>query len=202
MKHIILTLIATLSLYTFSSMAKDNNKLAVNHHALKANHKTQMLVTFMENLFSNSTSKTSENLTLSTASIWKNNADAAGKWIYTEQASSVSLTHPFRQNIYNVVQINDSTFLTAVYNLPNASQYTGAYQNLNLLASLKPSDLDFKKDCQVFVVFYKNNQMQLGNGAVLPTNVIAPLATSCADDTNLNNAATTSADVDEPEFVQ
>ena len=56
--------------------------------------------------------------------------------------------------------------------MPEASKYTGAWQNGNLFASLNPSDLDFKKDCQVFLVFYKNNQMQLGNGTLPASEIL------------------------------
>ena len=173
MKNIILTLVAALSLFSFSTFAGNKSKFAVSNHTSKVSAKTQMLVDFMESQFSGVSKNDGNNLALSSTPIWKNNKAAAGKWIYTEQASTENLAHPFRQNIYNIAQINDSTFVTAVYNVPQASKFVGAWQNGDMLASLNPTELDFKKDCQVFLVFYKNNQMQLGNGTIPAKDIIS-----------------------------
>ncbi len=190
MKNIIFTLVVAMSFLSITTFAKGNkNKFAVNNHTTKINRKAQMLVDFMESQFSGTSANGTSSLALSSAPIWKNNKDAAGKWIYVEQASTENVAHPFRQKVYNIAQINDSTFVTAVYNLPNAENHVGEWKAANALASVSPADLDFKKGCDIFLVFYKNDQMQLGNHPTTTNSLITQSGAtfSC---TQLNSATT------------
>ena len=174
MKNIILTLVFALSFASFASVstfAKANkSKFAATNHSSKINSKSQLLIDLLESKFSGVSANASSDLALSESTIWKNSKDAAGKWIYVEQASVQNTAKPFRQKIYNIAQVNDSTFLTAVYNVPQAAAHVGEWKSENALASVSQSDLDFKTGCDVYLVFYKNNQMQLGNSTVKPEN--------------------------------
>ena len=197
MKNMIFTLVVAMSFLSITTFAKNNkSKFAVNNHSTKISNKTQMLVDFMESQFSGVSQNDGNNLALSSAPIWKNKKDGAGKWIYVEQASSENVAHPFRQKVYNVAQINDSTFVTAVYNLPNSENHVGEWKSENALASISPADLDFKKGCDVFLVFYKNNQMQLGNNPTTANSLItqsgATFTCSPANSTKTNIPSTTS----------
>ena len=60
------------------------------------------------------------------APIWTDRADA--KWLYVEQALATRLEAPYRQRVYRVTAIDDSTFKSEVFELPEAgAAYVGAW---------------------------------------------------------------------------
>lgn len=90
-------------------------------------------------------------ITLEMAPIW---ADRAGEhWIYVEQALGTMPDKPYRQRVYRVTQVEDGTFVSVVYTMPNPEKYVGAWQAETPLANLKPEDLELREGCTVYLEY-------------------------------------------------
>jgi hypothetical protein len=81
--------------------------------------------------------------------IWKDRSD--GFWLYVEQAVANSLDKPYRQRIYNLSQINDSTFQSTIFTMNDPLQYAGEWKKTNPLATMTPENLSEKKGCAVIL---------------------------------------------------
>ena len=85
--------------------------------------------------------------------------DADGIWVYTEQ-SNTGDTLPYRQRVYNITWLNDTTIVSKVYALKNPKmlQYSPSNSFLNggptfqdLLARIKKSDLRYMEGCDTYI---------------------------------------------------
>ncbi len=76
---------------------------------------------------------------LEMARIWPERTD--GVWLYVEQASATKKHKPYRQRVYWVQQVNDSTFTSSIMKIENGSQHCGAYADPKLLANLSSEAL-------------------------------------------------------------
>ena len=90
-----------------------------------------------------------KDIRLQMVQIWKNQTD--GYWLYVEQASAENLDNPYRQRVYHLTQLNDSTFKSAVYTISNPMRFAGAWQEENPLASLTPDSLTEREGCAVLL---------------------------------------------------
>jgi CpeT protein len=81
--------------------------------------------------------------------IWKN--QMGGYWLYVEQAAADQIDKPYRQRVYQLTQVNDSTFKSSVYNIPDPEKYIGEWKNKNPLAGLTPDSLKEKEGCAVIL---------------------------------------------------
>jgi hypothetical protein len=87
--------------------------------------------------------------------IWKKRDD--GVWLYVEQAIVTALDKPYRQRVYNVKKINDSTIVSKVYTFyGNANRFAGAWKNKKLISKLTPDSLEDRKGCSIYLK--KNNK--------------------------------------------
>lgn len=57
--------------------------------------------------------------------IWGKRKD--GVWFYFEQAGAGEKDKPYRQHVYHLRQVNDSTFINDIYLIKNAATLSGAY---------------------------------------------------------------------------
>lgn len=80
--------------------------------------------------------------------IWKDNKN--GAWFYVEQAVATAQEKPYRQRVYHVTQLNDSTYESAVYTFPAPLRYAGAWKN-GQLGSITSDSLSTRKGCSVFI---------------------------------------------------
>lgn len=81
---------------------------------------------------------------LSIQHIWQERRD--GPWLYVEQAMAGSLSRPYRQRIYRLRTLSDSTFESAVYTLRDPLRFTG---DREALEKLLPDSLEEKTGCAV-----------------------------------------------------
>jgi hypothetical protein len=81
---------------------------------------------------------------LSIQRIWEERGD--GPWLYVEQAMAGSLSRPYRQRIYRLRTLSDSTFESAVYTLRDPLRFTG---DRKALEKLLPDSLEEKIGCAV-----------------------------------------------------
>lgn len=49
-----------------------------------------------------------------------------GRWLYVEQAAAVRPEKPYRQRLYHLQQLDDSTFASTIYALKEPDEYVGA----------------------------------------------------------------------------
>jgi hypothetical protein len=66
--------------------------------------------------------------------IWEERKD--GFWLYVEQAIVSALEKPYRQRIYHVNLLNDTTIISEVFEMKSPMRFAGAYKNVAVLNSL------------------------------------------------------------------
>ena len=71
--------------------------------------------------------------------IWPERDD--GYWLYVEQAAASSLDRPYRQRVYRLTRVDESTFESAVFELDDPLQYAGEWKKSYALDGLTPKAL-------------------------------------------------------------
>jgi hypothetical protein len=79
--------------------------------------------------------------------IWKDK----GNFLYVEQALSNKQNKPYRQRIYEVTQLTDSTFSSAIYTIPNDSLWIGKWKNTQEFDQLSMDSISKKEGCAVIL---------------------------------------------------
>lgn len=87
------------------------------------------------------------NISLHMYPIW----EGKGNYLYVEQALNTMQDKPYRQRIYEVTQINDSTFSSAIYKLPVDSLWIGKWKTPKAFDSLSVTDVTLKSGCEVIL---------------------------------------------------
>jgi len=86
-------------------------------------------------------------ITLETVRIWPMNEE--GVWLYVEQAAAESRDKPYRQRVYHLTRLNDLTFSSEIYLLPDEAAMVGAWNDPARFDALSPADLSVKEGCAV-----------------------------------------------------
>lgn len=89
------------------------------------------------------------NIELEMTRIWPERAD--GAWLYVEQAVADSKAKPYRQRIYHLRQVDDSTFTSAVMSIAGGAKYYGAYADPKLLAGLVMDSVQAMEGCTLIL---------------------------------------------------
>jgi hypothetical protein len=112
-----------------------------------------LLLSYMSGSFSSQEQAQADtnfkDIRLEMVQIWKDNPD--GFWLYVEQAAASNLDKPYRQRVYHVSQLSDSSFKSAVYTMSNPKGFTGAWKEENPLADLSPDELSEREGCAVIL---------------------------------------------------
>lgn len=74
-----------------------------------------------------------------------------GGWFYVEQSLSSMPDQPYRQRIYHVSQIDDASFKSAIYLLPDEESAVGRWQNPDFFNKWTVGDLRLKEGCDVYL---------------------------------------------------
>lgn len=74
-----------------------------------------------------------------------------GYWLYVEQAMATSVEKPYRQRVYHLSLLNDSTIESKVYTIKNGDRYVGAWKNFQPLQELDTDSLELRKGCSIFL---------------------------------------------------
>jgi len=82
--------------------------------------------------------------------IWGERTDAI--WLYVEQAVSKRIESPYRQRVYKVTQQGDN-FISEVFELENAKDYVGLYNDKTVFKMISPTDLLKREGCAVIMRF-------------------------------------------------
>lgn len=97
------------------------------------------------------------NIHLEMAQIWNDREDAI--WLYVEQAASWSLEKPYRQRVYRLKSITDTSFESAVFTFNDPLRFAGAYKSDNPLAVLTPDSLIERDGCAI-ILKYKGDYFE------------------------------------------
>lgn len=79
--------------------------------------------------------------------IWGKRKD--GAWFYVEQAAADSKGKPYRQRVYHLRQVNDSTFASDIHTIKGGEDFWGAYRDPVKLDRLRADSLDLLEGCTV-----------------------------------------------------
>ena len=87
--------------------------------------------------------------------IWPERDD--GYWLYVEQARADAVDAPYRQRVYQVVDLGSGEFESRVYTLPGADiqetirRFAGAGKDPSKLADVTPADLKLREGCSIYL---------------------------------------------------
>ncbi|MBO6606269.1 chromophore lyase CpcT/CpeT [Psychroserpens sp.] len=87
------------------------------------------------------------NISLHMYSIWQDK----GHFLYVEQALNSRQHNPYRQRIYELTQLDDTTFSSAIYTITNDSLWIGKWQTPKDFDKLTMSDVSKKEGCEVIL---------------------------------------------------
>src|SRR5260221_1423543 len=120
----VLSLLASLLLLTGRALAEPS---ALEH-----------LTVFLTGTFSNTDQARGDqnfrDTTLHVAPIWRDRTD--GPWLYSEQALTDGLEHPYRQYIYQLATRADNALEVRIFELPDPIAATGAWKDSVRLAGV------------------------------------------------------------------
>lgn len=85
------------------------------------------------------------NISLHMYPIW----EEQGKYLYVEQALNNMQNKPYRQRIYEVKRMTDSTFSSAIYTFSEESLWIGKWRNPGTFDSISINDVSLKPGCEV-----------------------------------------------------
>ncbi len=81
--------------------------------------------------------------------IWPERSDAF--WLYVEQAVVDYMDQPYRQRVYRLTQLDDSTFESAVFTFEKPLRFAGAWRKKMPLAKLTPDSLTERTGCAIIL---------------------------------------------------
>jgi hypothetical protein len=85
------------------------------------------------------------NISLHMYPIW----EGKGNYLYVEQALNSMQNKPYRQRIYKLNQLTDSTFTSEIYTLAVDSIWIGKWKTPKAFDSISPKDITLKSGCEV-----------------------------------------------------
>lgn len=94
------------------------------------------------------------NISLHMYPIWEDK----GKFLYVEQALNSMQNRPYRQRIYELTRLSDSTFSSAVYTLNIDSLWIGKWKTPKAFDSIAIKDIALKEGCEVILKRITANQ--------------------------------------------
>lgn len=138
MKHGILLLFASILLFSCQNNPKEDKEL-------------NELFLLMQGSFNseNQSHRDSSyyNISLHMYPIWKDK----GNYLYVEQALNRMQDKPYRQRIYKVTRLNDSTFRSAIYTLPNDSLWIGKWKTPEHFNRISTEYIEERIGCEVLL---------------------------------------------------
>jgi CpeT protein len=93
--------------------------------------------------------------------IWPERHD--GKWLYVEQAAAQSLESPYRQRVYHLTRVNDSTFKSSTYSFNNPLRFAGDRKKDTPLSNFSPDSLMEREGCSIFLTKKEENDAFVGS---------------------------------------
>lgn len=145
MKHLIFSLTILITLFSCKNSETTSEDLKQEE---KANH-LQALFGMMQGSFNSEIQaeidSTYFNISLHMYPIW----EEKGNYLYVEQALNAKQNKPYRQRIYEVTQLNDSMFSSAIYTIENDSLWIGKWKTPEAFDALPMTQVSKKEGCEV-----------------------------------------------------
>lgn len=146
MKNIILSLAILATLIS----CKNSDKTTEQIEETKANHFKE-LFSMMQGSFNSEVQaeidSTYFNISLHMYPIWEDK----GNYLYVEQALNDRQNKPYRQRIYEVTQVNDSMFSSAIYTIEHDSLWIGKWKTPKAFDALSMDQVSKKEGCEVLL---------------------------------------------------
>jgi hypothetical protein len=79
--------------------------------------------------------------------VWPKRRD--GAWLYVEQAMATEKAKPYRQRVYHLQEVNDSTYTSSIYTINGGEAWYGAYSDPVKLATLPIDSLVLLDGCTI-----------------------------------------------------
>jgi len=151
MKHIILSLTILATLFSCK-----NAETKPEDTTAEANH-LQDLFSMMQGSFTSEIQadidSTYFNISLHMYPIW----EEKGNYLYVEQALTERQNKPYRQRVYEVTQLNDSVFSSAIYSIEHDSLWIGKWKTPKAFDSLSMNQVTKKEGCEVLLTRIKSD---------------------------------------------
>jgi CpeT protein len=80
---------------------------------------------------------------------WKNKKGE--KWLYVEQAMSTTIDKPYRQRVYQLKKINDTTIASVVYTIKGGDKYYGDFKKTEPLKDVPMDSIELRQGCAVLL---------------------------------------------------
>ena len=74
-----------------------------------------------------------------------------GYWLYVEQAVASADDKPYRQRVYHLYLLDDSTLVSKVYEIKNPQQYTGGLKDESRLIVITADSLVDRQGCSIYL---------------------------------------------------
>lgn len=143
MKFLQLALAILISLSAFQVQAQDDTA------------DLPKLVSYMEGAYSSFEQSEADtnflHITLDMKQIWTDNEN--GAWLYVEQTAAWTPGKPYRQRVYHLQQINDTTFTSSIMTMPNPKKYIGGHLNTEIFNELTSDSLTALEGCALTLIF-------------------------------------------------
>jgi hypothetical protein len=113
----------------------------------------EQLVQWMTGTFSSQRQSSDDpdfrNIVLHMVPIWPQRDD--GVWLYVEQAVAESADRPYRQRVYHVRHVGEDLYASSVFTFDDPMSRAGAWREKSPLADLKPSNLEPRDGCTIYL---------------------------------------------------
>ncbi|WCO02396.1 chromophore lyase CpcT/CpeT [Psychroserpens ponticola] len=176
MKYFILSLAILATLFNCKNA---ETKTEDTKQVDKANH-LQDLFGMMQGSFSSEIQAENDstyfNISLHMYPIWEDK----GNFLYVEQALTKKQNKPYRQRVYEVTQLNDSMFSSAIYTIEHDSLWIGKWKTPETFDTLTMEQVSKKEGCEVVLKRIKSDYFkgETGNKTCESTLYGASYATS------------------------
>lgn len=125
----------------------------------------QLLLSWMTGSFSSQEQAQADtnfyDIRLHMVPIWPERTE--GKWLYVEQAVADHQDKPYRQRVYLLTQVNDSTFKSTVYSFNDPLRFSGEWQKNTPLTNMTPDSLIERERCSIFLVKKEKDNVFVGS---------------------------------------
>ncbi len=87
---------------------------------------------------------------LQMAPIWKHRKGEY--WLYVEQATASALEKPYRQRVYRLILLNDTTIESRVYTMKAPLHYAGEWKKSRPCSDLTEDSLEWRQGCSIYLM--------------------------------------------------
>ncbi len=124
-------------------------------HAQENKADLTKLVSYMEGAYSSLAQSEADtnflHITLDMKQIWLENEN--GAWLYVEQTAAWTPGKPYRQRIYHLQQLDDTTFTSSIMSMPNPKNYIGGHLNTEIFNQITPDSLTALEGCALTLIY-------------------------------------------------